>query len=68
MTAIELLKKADRTHEESERLVSELSEVLKKASLLVAYYHTQGFKVLRSRSSDELKLYIDLQESIGRLS
>lgn len=68
MSVLELLQKTDRTHDESEALVSALTDVLKKSSILVAYYHKLGFKHLRSRPKEELEIYIELQESIARLS
>lgn len=68
MSAVELMAKVDRTHEESEELVKALLDVLKKSSLLCAHYHRAGLKTLKSRSKDELGLLIGLQNAISKLS
>lgn len=68
MNCADLLAKTDRSKEEDTVLIEHLTDVLKKSSLLAAFLHRQGFKVLRSRSNEELRLYVDLQESIARIS
>jgi hypothetical protein len=68
MNCADLLAKTDRTREEDAILIEHLTDVLKKSSLLAIFLHKVGSKVLRSRSNNELRLYVDLQESIARIS